>query len=224
MKSILLFLRYRLMTSARNVYIRFKAKLAMALFALAKAIAAPAEEAKADRILKTKTEVKADSVSVSNADSKKNLKNSLLAKAVAYLRAPISHVRNMFLKTKSEIGAAPGSSCKTDSEIFSFDLKANANSADGTPTDANRKLSTVSVFSPVQNPAEEIERKAVCKLDMSAELFHSFTVGAQSSDTEISVLKASPRYWIMPYVDENGILHIRQAYYAEMNGNILEVR
>ena len=224
MKSFLLFLRYRLMTSTRNVYIRFKSKLAIALFALAKAISAPAEETKADRALKTKTSVKADFVSVSNTDSKNNLKNSLFAKAVAYLRAPVAHARNIFFRTEAEINSSPGSVCETDSEIFSFDLKANANSADGTPIDANRKLSTVSVFSPVQNSAEEIERKAVCKLDMSAELFHAISCGADYEKNEIVTHKAAPRFWMMPYVDENGILHIRQAYYAEMNGDILEVR
>ena len=213
------------MTSARNIYVRFKSKLAVMLFTLAKAISAPAEETKADRQIGTKSEAKADAVSISDTNSKKHLKMSLLAKAVAYIRAPVAHARNIFFRTKSKIDAAQGSVCKTDAETFSFDLKAKANSSDGEETNANRNLSTFSVSVPTQNAAAETNRKAVCKLDMSAELFHAITCGADFSQNEIVTHKASPRYWMMPYVDENGILHIRQAYQAQVDENHhLEVR
>lgn len=205
---------YRWMKSRRNIVVGHKAKLGHA----------DVEESKASRSVKNETNVDAKAYYIKNVNVDRKVKNALTASPVAYLRAAVIYIRDIVMNRAAKIETADGAVCQTEQEDIYFDLTAKAGNADGSEATSERAVSTSITAKVDKASAGETYTKSVCKLDMSAELFHAISCGADCEKTEIVTHKAAPRFWMMPYVDENGILHVRQAYSAEMNGDILEVR
>ena len=183
----------------------------------------PAEDITADSAVYAKTKAPGINAPASEAEAKKNLFAVVKADFIAYNRAAVNYIINIFIRRLSTLISGAGAIVKRIAAVKLTRLSK----MDGAPAADNFTLNSESdICTEVKvshTSSEDITASDTVSAAVLSEVDHAPAETFEITAEEKTDCGAEFAYWIYPEETEDGGLIIRQVYFAKEIDDGLEV-